>query len=177
MSYVEILVLRHLMRGSAHGYELRKHVEANTGVVLNNNALYPALRRFEDAGAVTKTSQQLPGRPPRHVYTITAVGRELLGDMLAELPPGDAGDDAEFLTRLSQFAMLDPSDRVAVLDARHAAVQQRAELLAGLAERGAGETWGARVTAELLRRCQAECEWLDQLRAEAISAPVVPEGE
>ncbi len=53
MSYVEILILRRLRSGPAHGYELRKRVEQTTGFVLHNNSLYPALRRFEEAGAVT----------------------------------------------------------------------------------------------------------------------------
>ena len=50
MSYVEILILRRLRSGPAHGYELRKRVEETTGFVLHNNSLYPALRRFEEAG-------------------------------------------------------------------------------------------------------------------------------
>ena len=52
MSYIEILILRRLRAGPAHGYELRKRVEQTTGVVLHNNSLYPALRRFEEAGAL-----------------------------------------------------------------------------------------------------------------------------
>ena len=44
MSYVEILILRRLRSGPAHGYELRKRVEQTTGVVLHNNSLYPALK-------------------------------------------------------------------------------------------------------------------------------------
>ena len=86
MSYIEILILRRLRSGPAHGYELRKRVEQTTGVVLHNNSLYPALKRFEEAGAVTKTAQPQDGRPPRLVYTLTEVGHELLHDMLADSP-------------------------------------------------------------------------------------------
>ena len=32
MSYIEILILRRLRSGPAHGYELRKRVEQTTGV-------------------------------------------------------------------------------------------------------------------------------------------------
>ena len=49
VSYIEILILRRLRGGPAHGYELRKRVEETTGFVLHNNSLYPALRRFEEA--------------------------------------------------------------------------------------------------------------------------------
>ena len=75
MSYIEILLLRHLTRRPAHGYELRKRVERTTGVRLNNNSLYPALRRFEEAGAVTRSEQPQEGRPPRLVYALTPLGR------------------------------------------------------------------------------------------------------
>ena len=81
MSYIEILILRRLRSGPAHGYELRKRVEETTGFVLHNNSLYPALRRFEEAGAVTKAAEPQDGRPARLVYTLTAVGQELLHDM------------------------------------------------------------------------------------------------
>ncbi len=97
MSYIEILILRRLRSGPAHGYELRKRVEQTTGFVLHNNSLYPALRRFEEAGAVTRTAEPQEGRPPRLVYALTAVGHELLHDMLAELPAEQAADLSEFL--------------------------------------------------------------------------------
>jgi DNA-binding PadR family transcriptional regulator len=167
MSYVDIIILRHLSRTPAHGYELRKRVEATTGFVLHNNSLYPALRRFEEAGAVTKTAQSQEGRPPRHVYEITAVGRELLHDMLAELPAELAGDDTEFLCRLGQFTLLEPTERSCVLDARQAALQGRLQRLKGLRERSGSERWGELVTSELIRRDEAELGWLADLRAEA----------
>jgi DNA-binding PadR family transcriptional regulator len=164
MSYVEILILRHLFRRPAHGYELRKRVERTTGFRLNNNSLYPALRRFEDAGAVTRTEQPQEGRPAKLIYTITATGRALLHDMLADLPPDQARDDIEFLARLGQFALLGPEERLAVLAARDQAL---AEQLAHLAERSdlsRDDRWAAAVTAELIRRGERERAWLTELR-------------
>ena len=125
MSYIEILILRHLTRRPAHGYELRKRVEHTTGVRLNNNSLYPALRRFEEAGAVTRTEEPQEGRPPRLVYALTPLGRELLHDLLADLPQDEAADDTEFMARLGQFALLDPGERQAVLDTRDEALRTR----------------------------------------------------
>lgn len=164
MSYVNILILRHLTRSPAHGYELRKHVEASTGFVLHNNSLYPALRRLEEAGAVVKTAQTQQGRPPRHVYEVTDVGRELLHEMLTELPPENAGDEAEFLSRVAQFALLEPRERLGVLDARNAAVLARLTHLHSLQEAARDEEWGSLVTKELIRRCEAEQSWLQHLR-------------
>ncbi len=164
MSYVEILILRNLSRRPAHGYELRKRVEAVTGVVLNNNSLYPALRRFEEAGAVTRTAYPQRGRPAKLVYELTEVGRQLLHDMLAELPPDQADDDVEFMTRLGQFGFLNPAERAAVLNARDAALAARLERVAGLRERANDEPWSMLVTAEIMAKARSERAWLRGLR-------------
>src|SRR5215831_20355344 len=166
MSYVEVLILSHLAKEPSHGYELRRRVEATTGFGLHNNSLYPALRRFGEAGAVTKAVEpQEGGRPPRVVYAITDVGRRLLHDMLAELPADQAGDEAEFLARVGQFELLAPAERCAVLDARLAALSARAAHLAGLADASRGHPWGAVVVAELARRAAADQAWVARLRA------------
>ncbi len=164
MSYVEILILRHLTRRPAHGYELRKRVESVTGVVLNNNALYPALRRFEEAGAVTRIAHAQQGRPAKLVYELTDVGHELLHDMLADLPPDAAQDDTEFMTRLGQFSLLTEPERLAVLAARDSALAERLSRLAELQERSGGERWSRLVTAELIARAETERRWLANLR-------------
>jgi DNA-binding PadR family transcriptional regulator len=165
VSYIEILILRRLRSGPAHGYELRKRVEQTTGVVMHNNSLYPALRRFEEAGAVTKTAQPQEGRPPRLVYTLTEVGHELLHDMIADLPPEQAVNDAEFVARLGQFSLLNSSERAVVLAARTRAVREQLahfHVMRDLAtERG--EPWGALVTSELIRRHERELAWLAEL--------------
>jgi DNA-binding PadR family transcriptional regulator len=165
--YLEILVLSHLERDQLHGYELKRRVQDTTAFVLHNNSLYPALRRFEEAGAVTCTLQAQQGRPPRHVYTLTEVGRDLLHDMLAELPAELAGSEEEFLTRLGMFDDLSPGERRGVLAARDEALAVREQHLKGQAERAAASAghrvWGGLVTAELLERVARERAWLSRL--------------
>jgi DNA-binding PadR family transcriptional regulator len=165
MSYIEILILRRLRGGPAHGYELRKRVEETTGFVLHNNSLYPALRRFEEAGAVTKTAEPQAGRPPRLVYTLTDVGRELLHDMLADLPPEQAGDETEFLARLGQFSEINSAERASVLAARTRAVRDQLAHYQAMhtLSAGHGDPWGALATAELIRRHEQELAWLAEL--------------
>jgi DNA-binding PadR family transcriptional regulator len=165
VSYIEILILRRLRGGPAHGYELRKRVEETTGVVLHNNSLYPALRRFEEAGAVTKTAEPQDGRPARLVYTLTDVGQELLHDLLADLPADQAADAGEFMARLGQFSLINSAERARVLASRtHAVTAQLAHYRAmrELAVR-AGERWGALATAELIRQHEQELAWLAEL--------------
>jgi hypothetical protein len=99
------------------------------------------------------------------VYAITDTGRELLHDMLAELPADEAGDEAEFLARVGQFEQLTPAERCAVLDARLAALRLRADHLSGLAPDSLSHPWGAVVVGELVRRTAAERRWVEGLRA------------
>ncbi len=165
MSYVEILILRRLRAGPAHGYELRKRVEQTTGFVLHNNSLYPALKRFEEAGAVTKTAEPQEGRPPRLVYALTGAGHELLHDMIADLPADQAADPDEFLARLGQFSLLNSAERAAVLASRTQAVRQQLAHYQAMYELAVvhGERWGALVTGELIRRHERELAWLAEL--------------
>jgi DNA-binding PadR family transcriptional regulator len=163
MSYVDVLLLGHLAGRPAHGYELRQRVGSSTGFELHNNALYPALRRFEEAGAVSKTLESQQGRPPRHVYAITAVGLELLHDLLADFPAERAHQDAEFLTRVGQFERLSTEERAAVLDARAQALLRRAEHLRDMCLRAHEHSWSVVVLHEMLHRVSAEQAWLEQL--------------
>jgi DNA-binding PadR family transcriptional regulator len=165
MSYIEILILRRLRSGPAHGYELRKRVEQTTGVVLHNNSLYPALKRFEEAGAVTKTTQPQDGRPARLVYALTDVGHELLHDMLADLPPEQAADETEFLARLGQFSLLNSTERAVVLAARTRALREELAHLTAMRDLAIDrrERWGELVTRELIRRHEQELAWLAEL--------------
>ena len=167
MAYPEILILRHLSRRPAHGYELRKRIEETTGVVINNNSLYPALKRFVEAGAVEVAVEQHESKPPRHVYTLTGVGRELLHDLLSELPVAQAGDDLEFLTRLGQFAFLNPDERTAIIDVRSNALESLRERLVALEGRTSGEFWSSAVVARLREQTDSELRWLKRLRSEA----------
>ncbi len=170
MAYPDILILRHLSRRPAHGYELRKRIEETTGIIVNNNSLYPALKRFVEAGAVRMTVQQHESRPPRHIYELTDIGRELLHDLIAELPAAQAADDLEFLTRLGQFGFLEPTERAAILDTRVAALTTLAERLARLSGRTSGELWSSTVVERLRERTAAELRWLESLR-EAAAQP------
>jgi DNA-binding PadR family transcriptional regulator len=164
--WVDVLLLSQLARRPSHGYELRRRVEAATGIKLHNNSLYPALRRFGEAGAVTRTLEPQEGRPPRHVYELTDVGRELLHDQLADLPEELAGDEAEFLARLAGFGQLGRDERHGVLAARGRVLAERRTRLAGLAE-AADDPWAGFVLDEVLRRIREEQGWLDRLALHA----------
>lgn len=165
--WIEILVLSRLADGPMHGYDLRKAIDAATGRTLSNNSLYPTLRRFVDAEAVHRTAEPQEGKPPRHIYTITAVGREFLHDMLADFPEELALSDAEFLARLGNFSRLGEQERLTVLDTRRRAVTAEHDRLA---ERAAAQSdpWSRIALTHLCEKYAAEQAWLGGLRAGAV---------
>ncbi|WP_410672885.1 PadR family transcriptional regulator [Amycolatopsis sp. cmx-4-68] len=163
--WIEILLLSRLDREPMHGYELRKAVEASTGHTLSNNSLYPTLRRFVDAGAVSRSAEEQEAKPLRHVYTITDVGRELLHDMLADFPAELALSEEEFLARVGSFSRLTPQERARVLDVRKQALTAEHTRLTELAT-GQADPWGRAALHHVLGKFDAELRWLADLQTE-----------
>ena len=113
-------MLRVLADSERHGYEIKKQVERILGGrSINNNVLYPALRRFEDQGAIQRVAARAdPGRPTRNVYRLTDTGHDLLQSMIRDADPALLADDNEFQTRVAFFADLDAGDRLRILRVR-----------------------------------------------------------
>lgn len=128
--YTDILILANLASRPQHGYEIKKSVEQVVGgeMNLNNGALYPALRRFEQMGAIEREIERQQGKPDRHIYHLTTLGEEILHDLLCEFPPEVARHRSEFFVRVSFLDLLDAPERLTILDAR------RAFLLGALAQ-------------------------------------------
>lgn len=59
-----------------HGYDLCREADIKSGT------LYPLLMRLEAQGYMTADWQaaETPGRPPRHVYRLTAQGQRLAAE-------------------------------------------------------------------------------------------------
>jgi DNA-binding PadR family transcriptional regulator len=118
--HTDILILAMLRERPHHGYEIKKAVDQSMAgmVSLNNKTLYLTLKRFEDAGAVTREVQPQPGKPPRHIYHLTERGVELLSAYLRDFGPDQARVDAEFFTRVSFFDFLEVPERREILQQR-----------------------------------------------------------
>ncbi|MGW0707876.1 PadR family transcriptional regulator [Streptomyces sp. NPDC002643] len=172
--WIDILLLAELARGPRHGYELRREVEAATGHSLSNNSLYPRLRQFVDGGAVLRSAEEQEAKPPRHVYSITDVGREVLHDMLAELPEEGVDQSREFHARLVNFAWLNPEEQLRVLDARDHVLARNGDRVAALASVRV-EQWSRLALDHGIERIDAERDWLAGLRAN-VQSGVHPSG-
>ena len=164
--YIDILILAELSSHPYHGYELKRQVEWILGEVLNSNHLYPALRRFEEMGAVAHVVERQSGRPDRHVYHLTGQGKDVLHALLCEFSPDLARNTNEFQTRVAFFHLLDPADRLSILLTRRGVLEQRfqhrQDALA-LARENVHITYAQSLLDLQLRQIQQELDWIATL--------------
>jgi DNA-binding PadR family transcriptional regulator len=163
------MMLRVLADGDRHGYEIKKRVERILGGrSINNNVLYPALRRFEEQGAIERVAAEAePGRPPRNVYRLTDTGHDLLRSMISDADPALLADDNEFQTRVAFFADLDPADRLRIIAVRRSIIDAMIGHMTSMRPEAAESEWGLRVLDFSLGRFHLERAWLDALQAAA----------
>ena len=78
---LDMLILRTLVLGPAHGHEIAKHIQRTTDDVLQveHGSLYPALHRLERRGLVT-AKWEMPKDRKREFkyYRLTAAGKKQL---------------------------------------------------------------------------------------------------
>jgi len=167
--YFDILTLRVLRDRPRHGYEIKKQVERILGGrSINNNVLYPALRRYQEQGAIERVAAEAdPGRPPRNVYRLTDTGHDLLQAMIRDADPALLADDNEFQMRVSLFADVPAEDRLRIIAVRRGIVAARISHLDSLRPDARAEPWGLRVMDFSRAAAQHELRWLDELAAAA----------
>ena len=168
---LDIVILANLAAGQPiHGYRIKQLVEWELGgsISLNDNVLYPALRRFEKMGAIDGELVAQDSRPSRRVFRITAQGRALLRDLIADFPPQQAADEVAFHGRVTFFHLLDPETRLHILAARTAALTARlarlAEMLAATNRWPEGQ-YGAALLGFMKEQVEREMAWIDDLAA------------
>ncbi|GCE22730.1 PadR family transcriptional regulator [Dictyobacter kobayashii] len=169
--YSDILILMMLRAQPQHGYELKKSVQRVLGqsISLNNKVLYPALRRFEDMGAVLRQVEHQEGKPDRHIYHLTDRGMEVLDALLREYTPESLSDDAEFMVRVAFFESLEPEVCIDILTLRAQSVEKHLAHMRAmkLATDEADEhPYARRMLLFQLQQLQNELTWIDTLKQE-----------
>jgi DNA-binding PadR family transcriptional regulator len=167
--YAEIVILAALRTRPQHGYEIKKNVErALAGSIsLNNKTLYPALKRFEEMGAVQRTVERQEGKPDRHIYQLTERGMEILQGLLLDFSPELLRNDAEFLVRVAFFHLLEPEIRLEILQIRLEQIMKvlnRFQELKGLTEQHMPpESYAQDVLLLSEQQRHLELEWIQTL--------------
>ncbi|MEK5110965.1 MULTISPECIES: PadR family transcriptional regulator [Bacillus] len=97
-----------------------------------HNTLYPALRLFENMGAIIKQIHKQVGKPNRNMYDITETGEEIFYEMLREFPEKLATNNDEFLVRIALFEKLDYEARKEILTIRQDVLHKQLTVIQSL---------------------------------------------
>jgi PadR family transcriptional regulator, regulatory protein PadR len=78
---LDMLILRTLLYGAAHGHQIGKHIQATTNdfLQMQHGSLYPALHRMEKKGWITAKWETAPDRNREFkYYRLTPEGKKQL---------------------------------------------------------------------------------------------------
>jgi transcriptional regulator len=77
---LDMLILRTLLLGPAHGHQIAKHIQRSTEDVLQveHGSLYPALHRMERKGWLASKWESGEGNRELKFYRLTAQGKKQL---------------------------------------------------------------------------------------------------
>lgn len=105
------------------------------------------------------------GGSDRHVYRLTDAGMEVLQGILREFPADLARDEAEFLTRVGFFDLLDPAARQDILLSRQTALDERLRHFGQMAAdaESEGHRYAMRIIEFTYRQVRQEWEWIAEL--------------
>lgn len=168
---LELAVLGLLNESPMHGYELRKRLKGVLGPLraISYGSLYPCLAALESAEFITvdsSASESGAGRRNRHVYKLTAEGKERLQDQLAEGGPS-AWDDESFGVRFAFFSQTDADVRLRILEGRRARLEERQETASTsiTGARGRLDRYTLELQRHGLESVEREVRWLNELIA------------
>jgi transcriptional regulator len=77
---LDMLILRTLRLGPAHGHQIARHIQQSTEDVLQveHGSLYPALHRLERKGWLTANWESRDGKRELKYYELSAAGKKQL---------------------------------------------------------------------------------------------------
>jgi len=183
---LDLAILGLLGDGPLHGYEIRRRLRAQLGLIANVSfgSLYPALARLERNGdlGVVDADEEFPslpatgslsgeraaqrakrlvatrGRRSKKIYELTDQGRATFQGLLNTASATD--DQRTFGLRWSFARHLAPQARIALLERR------RAQLVQGLSEGAPAsdlDPYAASVVEHAADSVQRDIAWLDEL--------------
>jgi DNA-binding PadR family transcriptional regulator len=205
---LELAVLGLLREGPRHGYELKQRCSEIVGSLwgVSYGSLYPALKRLERNGAIEvveavddvapavplastgsisgalaaarRSRRPRPSRRNRKAYRITDHGIETMHALLTA-DDDSAGEDRTFALKLAFCRYLEPSERLALLEARRAHLVSRLSRARRprVAEPGTTDRYTRSLFEHRNKATEHELAWIDELITDERSAPADrPEG-
>lgn len=169
-----------LREGPSHGYVLKTAFDAATGGTwaLNVGQVYTTLDRLQRDGFVT--SEEIDGQKR---YTITAAGREELGEWWAAVPVDAPPPRDELLLKVLLAVEDGPDHALEVLTRHRTALTQLLQQRRRATRSGTPDDLPATLVAEaLVTRAEADLRWLDLceariLRARSTTVPPTTNGD
>jgi DNA-binding PadR family transcriptional regulator len=197
---LDLAVLGLLEEHELHGYELRRRLRDQLGVLANVSfgSIYPALSRLESSGAVEtveSTSNSAPLAPPtgslsgewailrarrhggtrgrksRKVYRITPAGKQLFLELLSETVTDDA---RSFGLRLAFARHLAPQARLGLLERRRAQLLQRLSEVRPVTDNEPLDSYARSVVEHTADSVEQDIHWIDGLITAERAAITVP---
>ncbi|HAT55393.1 MAG TPA: PadR family transcriptional regulator [Lactobacillus sp.] len=136
------VVLGILKRGPQTGYDITQMFQTSFTFFFDSSAgmVYPALRRLEQDGCVTKTVVPQEGKPNKNVYEITQAGLDEFADYLKS-PVEPEIKKSDFLARLMFGEYVEPAQIVKIIKDEVEFQKQESEVIkARLEEFSPGHT-------------------------------------
>jgi DNA-binding PadR family transcriptional regulator len=164
----DIIILGLLLDGPKHGYRLKQDAAMLGGAQqLHNNTVYPLLKRFEKSGWISKSRKPGERGQTRVMYSLTAEGRRVLVERLADFAEADAASGPAFRLRVGFFAELNATQRERILLVREEYLAERLARVKEIAKAHEMNEWAASTVGFVMKELQMELKWIEQLRKES----------
>ena len=165
--YIELLILIQIEESPKHGYEIKKEIQKDIGYLtdVNNNMLYPTLRKFTEEGLVTKKMNEQSGKPTQYIYEITDLGKRKISEIVNDFSEKDANHHLEFLIRVSLFQYISPENRLRLLTMRQKNLESLMLDLENREPRHRSDFYRNEVLQLSISKARVEIEWIEQLIA------------
>lgn len=159
----ELLLLGVLRQGNLHGYGINEFIQRDMAFCtdLKKPTAYHLLQKMASAGWITEQEVQEGNRPPRRMYHITPKGEEVFQRLLRENLSAHVSARFNGDIGLAFIDELPPSEALALLRVRQAALRDEQMSLDQIQGHGEG---GLRLILEHQKRYLAfELAWLDEV--------------
>lgn len=164
------LIARAGQAGPVHGYDLQRHLAESSlshVIRIESGMMYHYLKKLAGRELITAEISSQPGRPARHLHSLTDAGRAALAAWIVE-PVGTTREmRLEFLLKL-WFARQDAGQAPRLVGAQMGVIDQHIVSLEDqIATLGESDRFRADVLALRLGQNRAIREWLAELEHES----------